>query len=84
MKKILEYVLGGVCLLNSAACFAVDKFEILPDLPDTITYAGHSANAATVSGGNSLLGAQSIGHEPSIISVVFSLLFVLLLIYLNI
>jgi flagellar biogenesis protein FliO len=84
MNKILAYVLGVYCWLGSTICYATDKFEVLPDLPDPLAYAVQPASAASVSGemGNSsLLGAQTIGHEPSIISVVLSLIFVVVLIY---
>ena len=77
MRKFLESFLVCCAWLNTAACFAVDKFDILPDLPDPIL----KAEASAVSGSSSLLGAQSVGHEPSVISVVLSLLFVILLIY---
>lgn len=85
MSKILTYILGVFSLLNVAACYAVEKFDVLPDLPDPLAYAVPSAQAASVSGSvnPSVLGAQSIGHEPSIISVVLSLVFVVLLIYLT-
>ena len=68
MSKILTYILGVYVLLNTAACFAVEKFDILPDLPDPLAYAVLAAQAATVSGNvdTSVLGAQSIGHRPSI------------------
>lgn len=83
MSKILTYISGVFYLLNTAACYAVEKFDVLPDLPDPLAYAVPAAQAATVSGNvdASVLGAQSIGHEPSIISVVLSLVFVILLIY---
>ena len=77
MRKFLGLFLGCCAWLNTAVCFAVDKFDILPDLPDPIL----KAEASTVSGTSTLLGTQSVGHEPSIISVVLSLLFVILLIY---
>lgn len=82
MRKIVNYALGVFCWFNTAVCFAVDKFEMLPDLPEQLL---PGAEASTVSGnaGASILGSQSVGHEPSIISVVLSLLFVVLLIYLT-
>ena len=85
MNKICIYFLGVMSWLNAAACYAVDKFDVLPDLPDPLAYAVPSAQAAAVSGtaDTSLLGAQSVGHEPSIISVFLSLVFVILLIYLT-
>lgn len=85
MSKILKYLLGVIGLINCSVCFATEKFDVLPDLPDPLAYAVPSAQAASVSGNvdPNLLGAQSIGHEPSMISVIFSLIFVVLLIYLT-
>lgn len=82
MRKIVKYALGVLGWFNMAVCFAADKFEILPDLPEPLL---PGAEASTVSGtaGASILGAHSVGHEPSIISVVLSLIFVVLLIYLT-
>lgn len=85
MNKIFAYILGVFCLLNTAVCQAAEKFDVLPDLPDPLAYAVPSAEAASVSGGvtSGVLGTQSVGHEPGIISVIFSLIFVVLLIYLT-
>ena len=84
MKKILEYAIGGFCWLNAIVCYATEKFEVLPDLPDPLATYAQTAEASGVSGNPSsvsIVGGQNIGHEPSLISVVFSLLIVLLLIY---
>ena len=86
MDKILRYSLGVLCLLNSLVCNANERFEVLPDLPDPLAYAVQPAVASTVSGNAdtaTLLGAQSVGHEPSILSVLISLGIVVLLIYLT-
>lgn len=83
MKKILEYTLIACAWLNTAACLAAEKFEVLPDLPDPLAYAVQPAGAASVSGTAAMDTAQTIGHEPSLVSVVLSLLFVILLIYLT-
>lgn len=86
MNKIFLYVMGVLSSLNMLAYSATDMFEVLPDLPDPLAYAVQPAVAATVSGSadaSNLAGAQSIGHEPSIISVILSLAFVVLLIYLT-
>jgi flagellar biogenesis protein FliO len=86
MNKILAKLLGVYCWANTVACYAADKFEVLPDLPDPLAYAVQPASAASVSGNlgdSASFGAQSVGHEPSIISVVLSLIFVVLLIYLT-
>jgi flagellar biogenesis protein FliO len=65
--------------------FANEKFEVLPDLPETLSYAVQPVQAAAVSGSPevSTFGVQTIGNEPSLVSVVLSLIFVLLLIYLT-
>ena len=86
MKKFLSYSLGVlVGLFNVVQANAVEKFEVLPDLPEPLAYVTQSAQAATVTGSAdvSALTAQSIGNEPSMISVVLSLVFVILLIYLT-
>ncbi len=83
MNKIKLYSLGAACWLSSLVCYATEKFEVLPDLPDPLAYAVQPAEASTVSGSPEapLAAAQSIGHEPSLLSVVLSLVFVILLIY---
>lgn len=82
MRKFTEYSLGVLCCLSAAACYAADKFEVLPELPSNLL---PPAEAATVTGisGSTALGVQTVGHEPNFISVAFSLLFVILLIYLT-
>lgn len=81
MDKFLLYSTGVFCWLNATIACAAEKFDVLPDLPDPLAYAVQPAEASTISGDGVALGAQSIGHEPSIISVVTSLIFVILLIY---
>lgn len=86
MNKIFIYILGVLAWLNVLTCHAVDMFEVLPDLPDPLAYAVQPASASTVSGGadaSGIVGAHSIGQEPSLISVFLSLAFVVLLIYLT-
>ena len=86
MNKIFLYSLGVLCSLCAGQVYAVEMFEVLPDLPAPLAYAVQPAAASTVSGvadTTSVLGTQSIGHEPSIISVVLSLAIVVLLIYLT-
>lgn len=84
MKKILEYGLGLFCWLNAVSCFAVEKFEVLPDLPDPLAAYAQSAEASSVSGSSgvsSLVGNHSVGQELNIISVVFALFITLALFY---
>ena len=85
MRKFLLYSLGVLAMLNTAVVHAVEKFEVLPDLPDPLAYAVQPAQAAAVSGTTdvSALTAQSIGNEPSMLSVLLSLVFVILLIYMT-
>ncbi len=85
MKKFLIYSMGVLSCFVTGVAQAVEKFEVLPDLPDPLAYAVQPANAASVSGTTNIatINAQSIGTEPSLVSVVLSLLFVVLLIYLT-
>lgn len=64
----------GSVLFASAA----EKFEILPDLPEPLANA---AQASSVSTQDAVSTTQTIGQEPNLVSLVFSLLFVILLIY---
>ena len=84
MNKIFVYSLGVFCWLNALACAAIEKFEILPDLPDPLVYAVPPVEASTISkttDSATNIATQTVGQEPNIISVVFSLIFVILLIY---
>ena len=65
-------------------CFAAEKFDILPDLPEPLLNTAAQASSVTTTTDNSVsLGTQSVGQEPNLISIVFSLLFVILLIYIT-
>lgn len=85
MNKIYVYCLGVLCYLQSQACFALEKFEILPDLPEPLMYAvqpaAEAATVTTTTANSTMLGSQTIGHEPNMLSVIMSLAFVVLLIY---
>ena len=48
MKKICKNILGVLAFFNANISFAVEKFEILPDLPDPLAYAVQPAEAATI------------------------------------
>ena len=80
MKKILGLLLGAICWINVLAVYATEKFEILPDLPEPISAAQASSVSTTADSVSNNL-TQSVGQEPNIISVLFSLFFVILLIY---
>ena len=77
MKKISGILLGAVCWVNALNAYATEKFDILPDLPEPLS----AAQASSVSTKTPDTIAQSIGPEPNIMSVIFSLIFVILLIY---
>ena len=85
MNKIYVYIFGFLCWVQATVCYATEKFEILPDLPEPLAYAVQPAAASTISGttNTAMLAEHSVGHEPNVISVVLSLLFVVLLIYLT-
>lgn len=85
MKKFFGYLVGVVLASNAIIVQAAEKFDVLPDLPEALSYAVQPAAAATVTGGVEPIAmtSQSIGSEPNLISVVFSLLFVIVLIYLT-
>ena len=80
MKKISGLLLGVACWINVLTVCATEKFEVLPDLPEPIS----AAQASSVSTTNDTVSnslTQSVGQEPNFMSVIFSLIFVILLIY---
>lgn len=80
MNKITGLYLGAFCWLSTLQTYANEKFDILPDLPDPL--AGAAAQASSVSTTDTAtVTTQAIGHEPNLVSLVFSLIFVILLIY---
>ena len=80
MKKILGILLGAACWINVLTVCAAEKFEILPDLPEPLS-AARASSVSTTSDTVSNTLTQNVGQEPNFISVVFSLIFVILLIY---
>ncbi len=80
MKKIFEVLLGGFWVLSAQVCYAVDKFDILPDLPESLAGAAQ-ASSVTTTDAAATLATQPVGQEPNFISMIFSLIFVILLIY---
>lgn len=80
MKKILGILLGAACWINVLSVCAAEKFEILPDLPEPLS-AARASSVSTTSDTVSNTLTQNVGQEPNFISVVFSLIFVILLIY---
>ena len=81
MKKILGLILGAYSWTSVLSVYAVERFEILPDLPEPIAAAQASSVSTSTPDVPVGIAAQSIGQEPNILSVVLSLIFVILLIY---
>jgi len=81
MKKILGILSGAFSYINCICVMAAEKFDILPDLPEPLAAAQASSVTVTSDAQTPLALSQSIGHEPNLISVTFSLIFVVLLIY---
>ena len=79
MKKIFELVLGAYCWLLCLSVTAAEKFEVLPDLPEPLAAAQASSVSTVDTSANTIV--QNSSPEPSILSVVFSLIIVILLIY---
>ncbi len=78
MRKILGFVLGVYAWIGVLSVQASEKFEVLPDLPEPLA-AAQASSVSTVD--NTLVTSQSIGVEPNFFSVIFSLVFVVILIY---
>ena len=81
MKKIFGILTGVCCWFYSLSVCAVEKFDVLPDLPEPLAAAQASSVSTTAQNTVANLGTLSIGQEPNLISVVFSMIFVILLIY---
>ena len=79
MKKIFDFIIGAFGCFYASAVYAADKFEILPDLPEPLATAQAASVANTAS--DTAVVSHTIGQDPNILSVVFSLIFVILLIY---
>ena len=74
--------MGAVCWVNTLAVYAAEKYDILPDLPEPLA-AAQASSAITDTAATPVAAdvVQSVGQEPNFLSVFFSLLFVILLIY---
>ena len=81
MRKIFGLFLGAYSWINVLSACAVERFEVLPDLPEPLAAAQASSVSTTSSNAVNNTVAQSVGQEPNILSVVLSLVFVILLIY---
>lgn len=81
MKKLLGIFFGVLYWVNTLACCAMDKYDILPDLPEPLVGTAAQASSVTTTEPSGILAAQSVGHEPNLLSIISSLIFVVLLIY---
>ena len=81
MNKIYRLLLGVFCLISASCVYAADRFDILPDLPEPLANAAQASSVSTTNDAANTLTTQSIGQEPNLVSIVFSLIFVVLLIY---
>lgn len=82
MNKISGIILGVYLNFFALSVCAADKFDILPDLPEPLANAAQASAVSTVDT-TQTLAAQSVGHEPNFLSMIFSLVFVILLIYMT-
>lgn len=80
MKKITGIIFGIFYWVSAYACYAADKFDVLPDLPEPLASAAQASSVTTTDTVNTV-ATQSVGQEPNFISMIFSLVFVILLIY---
>ncbi len=80
MKKILGSILGVYLGLMAHICYATDKFDILPDLPEPLASAAQASSVTTTDAVNTAV-TQPVGQEPNFLSMILSLVFVILLIY---
>ena len=80
MKKVLGIILGVYLGLVAQVCYAADKFDILPDLPEPLASAAQASYVTTVDTANAIT-TQPVGQEPNFVSMILSLVFVILLIY---
>lgn len=80
MKKVKGIITFIFCLISAYTCYAADSFDVLPDLPESYASAAQALSVTTTDAANTL-ETQSVGQEPNFVSMIFSLLFVILLIY---
>lgn len=80
MKKILGIILYVGAWAYASIVYAADKFDVLPDLPEPLANAAQ-ASSVTTTDSVTTLGTQAVGQEPNLLSIFFSLIFVILLIY---
>lgn len=85
MERLLGVFLSIFCWASALSVFAAEKFDILPDLPETLSYTVPTAQASAVSNtnANNIVDVQNVGQEPNFLSIIFSLLIVIVLIYIT-
>ncbi len=80
MRKICRILLIVLSWMQAFAVYATEKFEILPDLPEPLA-AAQASSVSTAAKDSVSLGTAASIQEPNLISVFFTLVFVILLIY---
>ena len=78
--KFKGIILSIFCIFSAYASYAADKFDVLPDLPESLVNAAQASSVSTIETSNEAV-AQTVGKEPSFLSMLFSLAFVIILIY---
>ncbi len=82
MNKIfIRLYLGAFCLFSTLGCWAAEKFDVLPDLPEPLLNSAAQASSVSTVPDTAAVATQTVGQEPNLVSIVFSLVFVVLLIY---
>ena len=79
MEKISGLILGVYLSFVMPACLAADRFDVLPDLPEPLASAAQASAVTTTDAANTLT-TQSVGQEPNFLSMIFSLVFVIILV----
>ena len=79
MNKIYSIFLGVFCWACAISAQAAEKFDILPDLPEPLANAAQASSVTTSA--NAITTTQSIGQEPNLVSIIFSLIFQVFVIY---
>ena len=83
MKKFIGIYFTLLSLINACVCYAADKFDVLPDLPEPLASAAQASSVSTANSSNALTVSSTVGQEPNFVSMIFSLIFVILLIYIT-
>ena len=61
MKKITGIILGIFYWVSAYACYAADKFDVLPDLPEPLASAAQASSVTTTDTVNTV-ASQSVGR----------------------